>query len=337
MTARWLPARAAFDWHEGVRAACACTLMLVLGWTLGIPDFSWAAIGAFWTGLAVVPGPVRRRLAAMGAFALCSTAGAALATWLAGRGLGAGTLAVLLVAGAAGLARRWGAQASQVGILAATAFVVAIERPVPVAAPYAFLVFHAGGCLGAALLAALYWQVAPPAAMAAPAPLPETGPPAHFAARLGSATALAYLAVHVLRLDFPYWATMTVLLVLQPSVSGTLPRNLERAIGTVLGTVVAMGVGLVARTPWAIALAVFPLVALTMALRAHSYRLFVLFLTPAFVLVADFGAPVAGPAYALARLEDNLVGCLIAFLAMLLLWPTGGPAGWAHERRGRSS
>ena len=115
------------------------------------------------------------------------------------------------------------------------------------------------------------------------------------------------------------------------------PRNLERAIGTVLGTVVAMGVGLVARTPWAIALAVFPLVGLTMALRAHSYRLFVLFLTPAFVLVADFGAPVAGPAYALARLEDNLVGCLIAFLAMLLLWPTGGPAGWAHERRGRDS
>lgn len=322
--------RAAFDLREGLRGALACTPMLLLGWALQAPDFAWAAIGAFWTTLAAIVGTPRERTVAMLAFGALSTVCGGIGAWIADLGLGAGALAVLLVASAAGYVRSWKPHAYQVAILAATACVVIMDRPVTHPHGYGFLLLYAGGCLFATCVSAIAWRIGPPppdATIGDPA-----APSSHFAARLGIATALAYLVVHLLHLHYGYWATMAVLLILQPSASGTWPRCFERAIGTVVGSVAAMGLGLLATTPLAIALTVFPLFGLTMALRSHSYRVFVAFLTPAFILVADFAAPAAGQAYALARLEDNLIGCVIAFVAALLLWPTAGPLGWAHEQ-----
>lgn len=327
---RSLPA--AFDLREGLRGAFACTPMLLLGWALDAPGFAWAAIGAFWTTLAAISGTARQRLLAMVDFAAWSTACGAAATWAADQGLAAGTLAVLAVAGGAGFVRSWKPHAYQGAILVATACVVMMDRPAG-AAGWHFIVPYALGCLFAAVVGAIAWRLAPPPPEAPPAEPPA--PIAHYALRLGPAAALAYLVVHVMGLHYGYWATMAVLLILQPAAAGIWPRCLERAVGTVAGTVIAMGLGLVATTPLAIALAVFPLFGLTMALRAHSYQVFVAFLTPAFILVADFAAPAAGQLYALARLEDNLIGCVIAFLAALLLWPTSGPLGWAHEQARR--
>jgi hypothetical protein len=42
---------------DGVRAASASAIMLLVGCALHAPDFSWAAIGAFWTSLATAPQP----------------------------------------------------------------------------------------------------------------------------------------------------------------------------------------------------------------------------------------------------------------------------------------
>jgi uncharacterized membrane protein YccC len=143
----------------------------------------------------------------------------------------------------------------------------------------------------------------------------------HFALRLGIATTVAYLTVHLLQLPCGYWATMAVLLILQPSVSGTWPRSVQRAIGTVVGTVIAVAIGHLAHTPLQIALAVFPLIGLTMALRPVGYSVFIAFLTPSFVLVADYAVPAIDYNYALARLETNLLGSAIAIAATLVLWP----------------
>lgn len=322
----------AFDLREGLRGAFACTPMLLLGWALDAPDFAWAAIGAFWTALAAISGTVRERIGAMLAFCAWSTACGAAAAWCADQGLAAATLAVLAVAGAAGFIRTWKPHAYQVAILVATASVVMIDRPAGTAG-WHFVLLYALGCLFATAVGALMWRLALPPPEAPPARPPA--PVAHYALRLGGATALAYLVVHLMQLRYGYWATVAVLLILQPAAAGIWPRCLERAVGTVAGTIIAVGVGMVATTPLAIALAVFPLFGLTMALRAHSYRVFVACLTPAFILVADFAAPAASQAYALVRLEDNLIGCVLAFLAALLLWPTAGPLGWAHEQSRR--
>ncbi len=84
---------------------------------------------------------------------------------------------------------------------------------------------------------------------------------------------------------------MATLLILQPSIATSWPRSIERAAGSIVGGLLAAAIGLVVHSPLAISLCVFPLVCATMALRPVSYSLFVMFITPAFVLVADFAAP----------------------------------------------
>jgi uncharacterized membrane protein YccC len=66
---------------------------------------------------------------------------------------------------------------------------------------------------------------------------------------------------------------------------------------------------------------VFPPVCLTVALRKMNYGLYVVFVTPTCVLVADFAKPADEMMNSLTRLGNNLLGCLIAFLAIHLLWP----------------
>ncbi|MYM68756.1 hypothetical protein GTP45_18220 [Pseudoduganella sp. FT55W] len=326
---------------DGMRAASASAIMLLVGCALHAPDFSWAAIGAFWTSLATAPQTARSRLASMLSFAVLSTLGGGLAIYAASLGAAAAALTILFFVTVAGLTRIWGDQPYQVAILAATACVVMVDHPAAGGASgYAYLGLYLLGCLFAAALSTVLWQIHPSAPeyphdrwhqaavqsargalrqLRAHASLSSDG--VHFALRLGVATTAAYLTVHVLELPCGYWATMAVLLILQPSAAGTLPRSVERALGTVVGTLIAVAIGELAHTPLTIALAVFPLIGLTMALRPVGYSVFVAFLTPSFVLVADYAMPAIDYNYAMARLENNLLGSAIAIAATLILWP----------------
>lgn len=114
---------------------------------------------------------------------------------------------------------------------------------------------------------------------------------------------------------------MTTLLVLQPSVGMTWPRSIARALGSTIGAVLAVLIGTFLHTPLALSLAVFPLIGLTMSLRKVNYVLFVTFLTPTFVLVADLAFPANELVYSVARLGNNLLGVMLALLATYLLWP----------------
>lgn len=146
------------------------------------------------------------------------------------------------------------------------------------------------------------------------------------AARSGVATTIGFLAVRALHLPFGYWATMAILLILQPSIATTWPRSLERAAGSIVGGLIAAVIGMLIHSPIVVSIAVFPLIVATMALRPVSYSLFVMFLTPAFVLVAGFATPGAHEfGYAVARLANNVLGCVIAFVATFVLWPTREP------------
>src|SRR5471032_655420 len=141
------------------------------------------------------------------------------------------------------------------------------------------------------------------------------------AARVSLATTAGFLLVEMLHIPFGYWATMATLLILQPSVSTTWPRGIERVAGSVLGALLAVLIGIVIHTPLAISLVVFPLIVATMALRRVNYGLHVMFMTPAFVLVADYAAPANEMVYALSRLGNNVLGCVLALLATFFLWP----------------
>lgn len=141
------------------------------------------------------------------------------------------------------------------------------------------------------------------------------------AARLAVVVGMAFVAVRALKLPFGYWATMATLLVLQPSVGTTWPRSLDRAVGSLIGAVIAVVLGMVVHTPLALSLVVFPLICLTMALRKVGYILYVIFLTPTFVLVTDLAAPANELIYSATRLGNNILGVVLALLGTYLLWP----------------
>ena len=141
------------------------------------------------------------------------------------------------------------------------------------------------------------------------------------AARVATVVAIAYLITRWCALPYGYWATMAVVVVMQPQAATTLPRMLERMLGSVLGGAAAAALAMLLVAPWQLALVVFPLAAATIALRAVSYTLFVLFLTPLVVLVAELIAPGHGMGLAVTRATNNLLGSLLAFAGARILWP----------------
>ena len=147
---------------EGLRAACASSAMLLLGLLFDHPDFSWAAIGAFWTCLADAAGTRRMRFVSMVGFGLLSTVAGGLAALAAGHGLATAALAVLLFSWAGALARIWGAATAQVAILAATACVVMVTHPLESMTQSApFLGLYMFGCLFATVLSFTVWRIHP--------------------------------------------------------------------------------------------------------------------------------------------------------------------------------
>lgn len=503
------------DLSEGLRAAFASTVMLLLGNLLHMPEFSWAAIGAFWTCLADAAGSNRMRFASMSGFALLSTICGGLTAYASGSTIVAAAAAVFVFSGLGALARIWGSASAQVGILAATACVVMVDRPIHgPSGSLRFLALYMVGCLFATVLSFTVWRIHPfggsrtamrstyarladmasdaarliktertgfqewashasryrgqartaiettrkalarvppskadrrdtysnlllaladseqifayliavtdacerghhrlPNAKRAaraleafaevllrlsraiadkpwepnrrqrdrlnslarqletalgekialrfdvdfselePAPIAQVSwwntaalnlkrgletlkanassgsIGARHAARVATAATIVFMTVRLLHLPFGYWATMATLLTLQPSIATSWPRSMERAAGSILGGLLAAAFGLAVHSPVAISLVVFPLVCATMALRPVSYSLFVLFVTPAFVLVADFAAPGGAElGFAITRLANNILGCVVALLATFLLWPSREPA-----------
>jgi uncharacterized membrane protein YccC len=122
------------------------------------------------------------------------------------------------------------------------------------------------------------------------------------------------------------------MLVMQPSIADSWTRSMERAVGSIVGAILAVLLCLFIHSPWLLALLVFPLSALAMGLRPVSYGLYSTFLTPVFVLVADVASdPQQQLGNALLRAGNNVIGTLIAIAASYLLWPRRQPANLHHS------
>jgi uncharacterized membrane protein YccC len=125
---------------------------------------------------------------------------------------------------------------------------------------------------------------------------------------------------------YDHWLTITIVATMQPYFSLTYTRAIERILGTAAGGLIAAAVGLVCTTPITIAVAMFPLAVLAFAVRAVSFGLFMMALTPLVVLLVETGAPDTGEwTIALARAALTGLGGLIAVAANFLLWPSREP------------
>jgi uncharacterized membrane protein YccC len=139
------------------------------------------------------------------------------------------------------------------------------------------------------------------------------------ALRSAFATAGSVLFVKSLGLDHGYWATLTCLVIMQPHGTQTWAKALQRVLGTVIGATVAFFIATWVTDPRWVVACVFGFVVVAVALLPLNYGAFTVFLTPAFVLLAETHAgdtELAG-----IRILNTLVGAVIALLCSRLLFP----------------
>jgi uncharacterized membrane protein YccC len=141
-----------------------------------------------------------------------------------------------------------------------------------------------------------------------------------FALRVAVVTTIAVALTDLYELKRGYWVTITVIVILQPYTGVTFTRAVQRVIGTVLGALLAAGLGAWFHDPRAVLVIVTIFVACCVALMPLNYAAFSVFLTPTFVLLAEASAGewnLAG-----TRVMNTLLGGALALVGSRLLWPS---------------
>jgi uncharacterized membrane protein YccC len=140
------------------------------------------------------------------------------------------------------------------------------------------------------------------------------------AIRVALVCGLDVILIQSLRVNHGYWLLMTSLIVLQPHVSGTMRRSMERVGGTVAGGVLAAVLAATLHSQLGTAAVLFPLALLALAILPLSYAAFAFFLTPTFVLA---WLPYSGDwQLALVRTVNTIAGAVLSLLAMTFLFPS---------------
>lgn len=143
------------------------------------------------------------------------------------------------------------------------------------------------------------------------------------AARIGVAVSGGLLLGQLSGADRPYWIALTAAAVLQGStLLITARRAIERAVGTVIGVVLAAGLVVVDPSQWAIVVGIGVFLFLGHATIGASYVVAMVFLTPMTLLLAEIGAPGQLSNDLVAwRLGDTVIGCVLGYAAGRFLWP----------------
>ncbi|MBD2445605.1 FUSC family protein [Nostoc sp. FACHB-152] len=140
------------------------------------------------------------------------------------------------------------------------------------------------------------------------------------ALRLALITTFAEFIASVLQLPRGYWITLTALVALKPNFGGTFQTTVQRVIGTILGGIIGIILILLVNNQTAIALCLLLLVFIAMSVRALSYSLFTILLTPAIILLLNL-ISTSGWQVGVLRIVDSLVGGGLALVGSYLLFP----------------
>lgn len=136
---------------------------------------------------------------------------------------------------------------------------------------------------------------------------------------VGVATALA-LVLHPP--THAYWIALTVAVVLRPEYGAVLVRAVHRLVGTVVGVLLVAVVLELTRSPIWLAVAAAAALGLAGLARPRLYGLAVVGITGSALFSIAVGDPAAVEPW--ARLLDTVLGCAVALVAGVLLWPRRG-------------
>ncbi|RKH33733.1 FUSC family protein [Corallococcus sicarius] len=149
------------------------------------------------------------------------------------------------------------------------------------------------------------------------------------ALRLGLTATVATAVAEGLGLNHGYWVTITVIVVLQPYAGVTVEKGLQRVAGTLVGSVLAMGLVHVLPAQWMMLAAIVLLICVSVSVRPLNFTVFQVLLAPALVLLAEIQTgdwQLAG-----VRILNTLLGGALALLGIRFLWPSPEHARFPEE------
>jgi uncharacterized membrane protein YccC len=117
-----------------------------------------------------------------------------------------------------------------------------------------------------------------------------------------------------------YWILLTIAVILRPNFGLTKARALHRIFGTFIGATIAVCILLLFEQKWIYGLLAIPCLFVGVVFLQKSYRVATSFITAAVILL--YGVLVDN-AFTLVRYRviDTLIGGVVSFLAIYLLWP----------------
>ena len=326
--------RGGVDPIAGLAGALATCTPLALGVATGEPAIGVSAcFGGLNAALGVPRGTLPERLGWGTGAAVLSSVSVALATVV--QDSVAATVAVAFVwIGLAAFLRTFGPNGGLTGFVTGAIFVITSGLPAgPLDVEERVLWFALGSAAGVILMVAAYARDAPPSR---PAAQPLRDLLRRGVRRFGDALANdSLLRAHALRLtsivaattllyrlfdiEHGYWVPLTVLAVLQPEEHASEVRAVQRAIGTLVGTLAIALITIATGEEWlmvaAQGLAAFGLFALFF----RGYFWLVVFLTPTALLTVS-AIDYQGVSVAIERVAWSAVGIGVGLAIAELLW-----------------
>lgn len=142
------------------------------------------------------------------------------------------------------------------------------------------------------------------------------------ALRSAFAVAAAIYVSRYLDLEHGIWLPITVMIIMRPSLGGTIRFGWKRGLGTVIGAGVGLGLLFAFReyASFIMALFIFPAIFMMVFLRAFNYTVYTAFLTATVVLFLGIITPM-GWKLGVERILDTVMGITIGVGTSLFIWP----------------
>ncbi len=147
-----------------------------------------------------------------------------------------------------------------------------------------------------------------------------SSPVFRHALRAAVAITAAVAMVRNLGLSHALWVPITVLVVMRPSLGGTLQISWKRMVGTLVGAVAGILLAYLPLPGAGVAVLAFVMLFLMFYFKGRDYLIFTVFLTADLVLVLSAAFPHTWQSGA-ERLLDTFLGIAIGLAASFLVWP----------------
>jgi hypothetical protein len=326
------PSEAGPALRRGALVAVPIGISLAVEFGFNAPTKGAIATGALLAGFPGLDAPARPRAGWQAATAPAIGLAGALGI-LSSQTTPTAVIAMALVGAAAGYCFAVSLRLAIAGLSTALALVIAQGLFLGAGETLPALLYATAGGLTQALWSLIVWLVADRSAerdsgwdrhrarLALAANLTLRSSSARHALRFGAALAAGVATYRLLGLrDHGFWIPLTILFVMRPEREETYHRLILRAVGTVLGLVVATALAeAIGGYDLLVALCLTIAAALSFGLLTVQYALFTAAITTYVVLLTDTLGEGAFHA-AGQRASGTALGILIAFLAFLV-WP----------------